>query len=152
MGSLHIHPLMMLVCATYWINLEATTAKRRNSARSILAFFKRFSLILFTRSFHSLKDFSRFEGGTVHKLMCFASLFGCLTQQACCCCAKGIGSAIPTGYTRLNYAMLFLLTASLSYLMLTDFIEQKLSGLTLGYFAIKCGDGPCHGVIAVYAF
>lgn len=64
---------------------------------------------------------------------------------------KTTASALPS-YTRLNYALLFLLTASLSYLMLTDYIETMLAGLTLGYFQIKCGDGPCHGVIAVYRF
>jgi len=36
--------------------------------------------------------------------------------------------------------------------MLTDYIEEKLASLSLGYFRITCGDGPCHGIIAVYRF
>lgn len=75
-----------------------------------------------------------------------------ILQQLCCCAISSATKLIPTSYTRLNYAFLFLLTASLSYLMLTDWVEKKLASLTLGYFKITCGDGPCHGVIAVYRF
>lgn len=73
----------------------------------------------------------------------------CLQQALCslaCCCVRQVGSAIPTRYTRLNYAMLFLLTAALSYLMLSPYIEDKLASISLGYFRIRCGDGPCHGI------
>nr|KAJ3419285.1 hypothetical protein HK105_007166 [Polyrhizophydium stewartii] len=45
---------------------------------------------------------------------------------------------------------MFLATASLSWLMLTDWAGKKLRDISYGYLDLKCPEGECYGVLAVY--
>jgi hypothetical protein len=52
--------------------------------------------------------------------------------------------------TRIGYALLFLQTALLSWIMLTDWASNQLKRISFGYLDLPCPDGQCHGVLGVY--
>ena len=78
------------------------------------------------------------------------------TQAACCfgssalsCLCNVCGSKSSTA-SRVGYALQFLMTAIVSWLMLTDYAGKKLESISYGYMTLECGKGKCHGVLAVY--
>ena len=52
--------------------------------------------------------------------------------------------------SRVGYSLLFITTAIVASLMLTDWAEAKLSDITYGYLQLKCPTGQCYGLLAVY--
>lgn len=52
--------------------------------------------------------------------------------------------------TRIGYALILLINSILSWIMLTKWAIDKLQHLMLDYVSIKCGDGDCHGWLAVH--
>ena len=56
----------------------------------------------------------------------------------------------PSVATRIAYALILLVNSILSWIMLTRWAIDKLQHLMLDYVSIKCGDGDCHGWLAVH--
>lgn len=52
--------------------------------------------------------------------------------------------------TRVGYALQFLATACLSWIMMTDWAGKKLEEVSHGYLHLDCPEGTCYGVLAVY--
>ena len=52
--------------------------------------------------------------------------------------------------TRIAYALILLVNSILSWIMLTKWAIDKLQHLMLDYVKISCGDGDCHGWLAVH--
>lgn len=52
--------------------------------------------------------------------------------------------------TRIAYALILLVNSILSWIMLTKWAIEKLQHLMLDYVSIKCGEGDCHGWLAVH--
>lgn len=52
--------------------------------------------------------------------------------------------------TRIGYALILLINSILSWIMLTKWAIEKLQHLMLDYVKITCGEGDCHGWLAVH--
>ncbi|EGF79388.1 hypothetical protein BATDEDRAFT_37095 [Batrachochytrium dendrobatidis JAM81] len=87
-------------------------------------------------------------GGIVSSLV--TSTACCFGQAALSCCCANLCGATSSIASRVGYSMMFMMTAGLSWLMLTDWAEKKLKDISYGYLDLQCPQGECHGVLAVY--
>ncbi|KAK3306907.1 serine incorporator/TMS membrane protein [Chaetomium strumarium] len=76
-----------------------------------------------------------------------ASCCGAATCSMVCSACGKCGNSVAT---RIAYALLLLVNSILSWIMLTRWAIEKLQHLMLDYVKIKCGDGDCHGWLAVH--
>ncbi|KAK4157255.1 hypothetical protein C8A00DRAFT_40352 [Chaetomidium leptoderma] len=83
--------------------------------------------------------------GTV--LSCAATCCGAATCSMVCSACGKCGNSVAT---RIAYALILLINSILSWIMLTKWAIEKLQNLMLDYVKIKCGDGDCHGWLAVH--
>ena len=82
-------------------------------------------------------------------------ILSCLATEAACCGAKlmcsGLSTCFGSASSRVGYSLIFLLNASLSMLLLTNWASDQLSHISFGYLKLYCPEGSeCHGILAVY--
>ncbi|KAH6560757.1 hypothetical protein BASA60_010572 [Batrachochytrium salamandrivorans] len=87
-------------------------------------------------------------GGIISSLV--TSTACCFGQAALSCCCANICGATSSIASRVGYSVMFLATAGLSWLMLTDWAGKKLRDVSYGYLDLECPQGQCYGVLAVY--
>lgn len=76
-----------------------------------------------------------------------ASCCGAATCSVVCSACGKCGNSVAT---RIAYALILLVNSILSWIMLTKWAIEKLEHLMLDYVKISCGDGQCHGWLAVH--
>ncbi|KAI8926645.1 serine incorporator/TMS membrane protein [Entophlyctis helioformis] len=86
-------------------------------------------------------------GGILSSLV--TSTACCFGQAALSCFCNMCGTRSSTA-SRVGYSIMFMVTAALSWLMLTDWAGKKLREISYGYLDLHCPEGQCYGVLAVY--
>ncbi|KAI8799846.1 serine incorporator/TMS membrane protein [Cladochytrium replicatum] len=72
----------------------------------------------------------------------------CFGKAACNCMCRACGTSSTA--TRVGYASLLLLSATLSSLMLNEQLVKYLEAITFAYVKLSCGEGmQCFGVLGV---
>ncbi len=81
---------------------------------------------------------------------CLVTETACCAGRAACSCLCKLCSSRSSIATRIGYALLFLLTSILSWVLLTDWAGEQLRKISYGYLDLPCPDGQCQGVLGVY--
>ncbi|KXX83331.1 Membrane protein TMS1 [Madurella mycetomatis] len=76
-----------------------------------------------------------------------ASCCGAATCSMVCSACGKCGNSVAT---RIGYALILLINSILSWILLTKWAIEKLQHLMLDYVKITCGEGDCHGWLAVH--